>query len=322
MNAAAHGEGYSVPAGGHADVLPIGAARRLGYLITLVIAPLVVVVAAVPVAWWYRLGPSWLDIGLGAVLYAIAIFGITAGYHRCFTHRAFVARWPLKVALVLAGGVALEGPATLWAAEHRRHHRYSDGPGDPHSPWRFGTSRIALLRGLMHAQVGWFFTAPSRSNRERYVPDLLGDPILRWIDRCYPVTAVCSLLLPAAVGGLATSSWHGAVTAFLWAGLVRYALVHHVTWSVNSICHAFGDRHHPTRGADQSRDVRWVALLTFGEGWHNLHHANPASARHGGLPGQHDPTAALIRLFERLNWAYDVRWPIDSLSTTRHEADA
>src|SRR6266568_919199 len=129
VNTAAHGEHHPAQASGPADVLPIGAVRRVGYLITLVIAPLVVVVAAVPVAWWYRWGPSWLDIALGAVLYGIAIFGITAGYHRCFTHRAFVARGPLKVALALAGGIALEGPATLWAAEHRRHHRYSDGPG-------------------------------------------------------------------------------------------------------------------------------------------------------------------------------------------------
>ncbi|MEU0539709.1 acyl-CoA desaturase [Nocardia sp. NPDC005978] len=289
--------------------MPIGTGHRVAALIGLVIAPPLVLAAAVPVALRYGWGPSLLDVALGAALYAVAIFGITAGYHRCFTHRSFAARGPLKAALALAGGIALEGPVTLWAAEHRRHHRYSDAPGDPHSPWRFGTSRTALLRGLIHAQVGWFVTAPSRSDRERYVPDLLADPILRRIDRCYPVIAAASLLLPALIGGLVTASAHGAVTAFLWAGLVRYALVHHVTWSVNSICHAFGDRHYSTRGADQSRDVRWIALLTFGEGWHNLHHANPTSARHGGLPGQHDPTAALIRIFERLGWAYDVRWP-------------
>ncbi|MGX1810415.1 acyl-CoA desaturase [Nocardia sp. NPDC055321] len=292
-----------------ADTVPIDAGHRILALITLVIAPPLVLLAAVPVALRYGWGPSWLDLALGGILYAVAIFGITAGYHRCFTHRSFTARGPLKVALALAGGIALEGPVTLWAAEHRRHHRYSDAPGDPHSPWRFGTSRKALLRGLFHAQVGWFATAPSRADRERYVPDLLADPILRRIDRCYPLIAAASLLLPAALGALATASWHGAITAFLWAGLVRYALVHHITWSVNSICHAFGDRHYPTRGADQSRDVRWIAFLTFGEGWHNLHHANPTSARHGGLPGQHDPTAALIRVFERLGWAYDVHWP-------------
>ncbi|WP_327144310.1 acyl-CoA desaturase [Nocardia sp. NBC_01327] len=293
-----------------ADTVPIGAGHRMVALISLVILPLLVLVAAVPSALRYGWGPSWLDVALGVSLYAVAIFGITAGYHRCFTHRSFTAREPLKVALAVAGGIALEGPVALWAAEHRRHHRYSDAPGDPHSPWRFGTGRTALLRGLIHAQVGWFVTAPSRSDRERYVPDLLADPILRRIDRYYPVIAAGSLLLPAVIGGLATSTWHGAITAFLWAGLVRYALVHHITWSVNSICHAFGDQHYPTRGADQSRDVRWVALLTFGEGWHNLHHANPNSARHGGLPGQHDPTATLIRVFERLDWAYDVHWPI------------
>ena len=302
------------------DTVPVSRPVRTGYLLTLVVGPLVVLALALPVALTAGWGPRWYDVVLGAGMYAVSIMGITAGYHRHFTHLSFKAKRPLRTALGFAGGLAMEGPITLWVAEHRRHHQYADREGDPHSPWKYGTTRRALLKGLWHAQVGWFSSSPVRSNRPRYAPDLLADPDVRRLDRGYPATMAVSLGLPPALVLAWTHDWRASAVTFFWASLVRYAVVHHVTWSVNSVAHAFGPRHYSTR--DQSRDVRWVALLTFGEGWHNLHHADPNSARHGGLRGQPDLTAWLIARFERWGWAYDVRWPDERRIASRRLTDA
>ncbi len=206
----------------------------------------------------------------------------------------------------------------LWSAEHRRHHKYADREGDPHSPWRYGDSGLALLRGMLHAHIGWFYTARRRSNAQHWVPDLLADPDVRRFDAAYPAVVRASFALPAAAGGLWSMSWAGAWSALFWGGLVRYAVVHHVTWSVNSVAHTFGDR--PFRTRDRSSNVWWVAMLTLGEGWHNWHHVEPTCARHGVLKGQFDPSARLIRWFEQAGWAYAVRWPIPSrLAAHRHD---
>ncbi|RAY11001.1 acyl-CoA desaturase [Actinomadura craniellae] len=288
-----------------AGMVAISTGRRNAYLVVLVVLPVLALAAAVVVVWGRGIGAR--DVVIAGVMYVISIFGISVGYHRLLTHRSFKCRRPLRVGLAVAGGLALEGPATLWAAEHRRHHKYADRPGDPHSPWAYGDGGLALLRGLLHAQVGWFYTARHRSSRRHWVPDLLADPDIRRLDAAYPAVAALSFLLPAAAGGLWSMSWSGALTALFWGGLVRYAVVHHVTWSVNSIAHTFGRRDFATR--DRSANVRWVALLTFGEGWHNWHHAEPACARHGVLKGQFDASARLIRCFEQVGWAHDVRWP-------------
>ena len=301
------------------ETVRVSATRRHAYLMVLVVVPPVALVAAVAVAWGRAVG--WLDVLLALVMYTVNIFGISVGYHRLLTHRSFRCARPVRVVLALAGALALQGPPSLWAAEHRRHHKYSDKPGDPHSPWAYGDGGFALLRGLLHAQVGWFYTARRRSNRDHWVPDLLADRDIRRVDAGYPAIAVASLLLPAAAGGLLSWSWAGFWTALFWAGLVRYAVVHHVTWSVNSIAHCFGDRAFAAR--DRSSNVRWVALLTFGEGWHNWHHVEPTSARHGVLKGQTDPSAALIRLLEKLGWAHDVHWPSRArieMQANRHRA--
>ncbi|GHI03832.1 acyl-CoA desaturase [Streptomyces cellostaticus] len=301
------------------DTVPVGRPLRTGYLLTLVVGPLAVLALVVPVALTAGWGPRWYDVVLGAAMYALSIMGITAGYHRHFTHLSFKAKRPLRIALGLAGGLAMEGPVTLWVAEHRRHHQYADREGDPHSPWKYGTTRRALLKGLWHAQVGWFSSSPVRSNHARYAPDLLADPDVRRLDRGYPATIAVSLGLPPALVVAWTHDWRAAAVTLFWASLVRYAVVHHVTWSVNSVAHAFGPQHYATR--DQSRDVRWVALLTFGEGWHNLHHADPNSARHGGLTGQPDLTAWLIARFERWGWVHDVRWPDERRIASRRFTD-
>ncbi|MGW5860940.1 acyl-CoA desaturase [Streptomyces sp. NPDC055239] len=269
--------------------------------------PFVAVIASVVVLWGW--GVTWHDLVIGAVMYAIAVHGITIGYHRLFTHKAFKATRPLKVALAVAGTMAVEGDAITWCADHRRHHQFADQPGDPHSPWRFGTSVGALLKGMAWAHVGWTFNN-DRTNQQKYVPDLLADRDLATVARWQPLIVLFSFGAPAVAGGLwGDGAWDSgaAWSAFFWAGLVRIGLLHHVTWSINSICHISGDR--PFRVRDRSGNVWWLAPLSGGESWHNLHHAEPTSARHGVLRGQLDSSARLIRLFELASWASAVRWP-------------
>jgi len=269
-----------------------------------VAVPLLAVLAAVPVAWGGWL--SWTDIAIAVVFWAVTGIGITVGYHRFFTHGSFKAGRGVKIALAIAGSLALEGSIDQWVADHRKHHKFSDEVGDPHSPWRFGTSRRAVAKGLWFAHVGWLM-ARERTNVDRYAPDVRDDKDLQRIARWFPAIVVATLLLPAVVGGLVTWSWAGALTAFFWAGLIRIAFVHHVTWSINSICHVFGTR--PFASRDLSSNVWWLAVPSFGESWHNLHHVDPTSARHGVLRGQLDISAGLIRTLERLRLVRDVRWP-------------
>ncbi|MEV6012327.1 fatty acid desaturase [Streptomyces sp. NPDC051976] len=274
---------------------------------TLVGIPFLAVFASVVVLWGW--GVTWHDLVIGAVMYAVAVHGITVGYHRLFTHKSFKPARPLKIALALAGSLAVEGDPITWCADHRRHHQFSDRPGDPHSPWRFGTSVRALLKGMMWAHIGWTIKN-EKTNQERYVPDLLADRDLQRVARWQPLIVLLSFAAPAVAGGLwGEGTWDAgaAWSAFFWAGLVRIGLLHHVTWSINSICHLSGARPFQTR--DHSGNVWWLALLSGGESWHNLHHADPTSARHGVLRGQLDSSARLIWLFELVSWARDVRWP-------------
>jgi stearoyl-CoA desaturase (Delta-9 desaturase) len=234
------------------------------------------------------------------------MLGSTVGYHRYFTHRAFRAKRPLRIALAIAGSMAVQGPILHWVADHRRHHAFADAPGDPHSPWLFGTSPLALARGAWHAHVGWILNR-DLSNQQRFAPDMVADDDMRLIHRLFAPITIATLLLPAAVGWLFTNSMPGAMSAFFWASLVRVAFQHHISWSVNSICHIFGER--PFAARDRSTNLWPLAILSMGESWHNLHHADPTSARHGVSRGQVDISARLIWVFEKLGWAYDVRWP-------------
>jgi stearoyl-CoA desaturase (delta-9 desaturase) len=202
--------------------------------------------------------------------------------------------------------MAAQGPVITWVADHRRHHAFSDREGDPHSPWLFGTSPMALAKGFWHAHMGWLF-GRDRTNIERFAPDLAADPDIRMVDRLFPLWVSLSVLLPAVLGGVITMSWWGALTGFLWAGLARVAFLHHVTWSVNSVCHMIGDR--PFTSRDKSANFWPLAILSMGESWHNTHHADPTSARHGVLRGQIDISARLIWLLEKAGWAWNVRWP-------------
>jgi stearoyl-CoA desaturase (delta-9 desaturase) len=259
---------------------------------------------AIPLAWGH--GVRALDLVLVTVLYLLTGLGITVGFHRMFTHGSFAANRPLKIALAVAGSMAMQGPVIRWVADHRKHHAYADADGDPHSPWRYGESVTGLLRGFFHAHMGWLFEREQASTR-RWAPDLVADRDLVWIHRLFPVIALASLGLPALIGGLATASWAGAATGLLWGGFVRIFLIHHVTWSVNSICHIVGERPFETR--DKATNFWPLALFSFGESWHNLHHADPKCARHGVDRGQLDPSARVIRWFEQAGWATNVRWP-------------
>lgn len=269
----------------------------------LVLGPLVAVAIAVPLLWGRFVDVS--DLVMGAVFYVVACFGLTVGYHRLFTHRSFTANRPLRLALAIAGSLGIEGSVAAWVATHRRHHRYSDTVGDPHSPHRYGEDRLSILRGLLFAHVGWLFVSDATCV-ERYAPDVLHDPDLERVSRWFPGLAVLSLALPFGIGYGLSGTLTGAFTAFVWAGLLRMALLHHVTWSVNSVCHTFGRRRFDTN--DRSTDVAVLALISLGESWHNGHHAHPACARHGAEHGQVDLSAGLIRVFERLGWATRVRW--------------
>lgn len=269
-----------------------------------VLLPLIAVGVAVPFAWGW--GLTWLDIILGVFFYFLTCMGVTVGFHRHFTHSSFKANRGLKVALTICGQMAVQGPVIIWVADHRRHHAFSDREGDPHSPWAFGTSVPAVAKGFWHSHMGWLFNRDN-TNPERFAPDLLADKDVVAQDRIFWVWTIVSVVAPGILGALITWSWQGGLTALFWAGLVRIALLHHVTWSVNSICHMIGER--PFSSRDRSANFWPLAILSAGESWHNLHHADPTCARHGVLRGQIDMSARAIWIFEKFGWATKVRWP-------------
>ncbi|MCL6670641.1 acyl-CoA desaturase [Streptomyces panaciradicis] len=272
----------------------------------IVVLPFVALGLAGWLLWGSLIHPT--DIVLAAVLYTITGLGVTVGFHRGLTHGGYRAVRPLRIALAVAGSMSFQGDVIGWVAIHRRHHAFTDRPGDPHSPYRYGTHLRGQLRGALHAHVGWLFRNDG-TPADRYAPDLLADRDIRAVSRAFPLLSVLTLALPFGLGWAIGGSWLYGVTALLWAGLVRIALLHHVTWSVNSLCHLIGERPFRTRRHDRATNLWPLALLSFGESWHNLHHADPTSARHGVDRGQIDLSAAVIRLFERLGWVHDVRWP-------------
>ena len=297
------------------------AQRNLQLTVTglIVIAPLAGLAAAIWLLWARAIG--FTDIGLAVFFYLLTGFGVTIGFHRCLTHRSFAARPALRVALAVAGSMAFEGDVIGWVATHRRHHAFTDRPGDPHSPYRFGTRPVGQLRGLLHAHVGWLF-GNDPTSQQRYAPDLLADRSTRIVSRTFPALCVASLALPFAAGwAIGGGSLRAALTALLWAGLVRIALLQHVTWSVNSLCHLLGNRPFTTRRHDRATNLWPLAVPSLGESWHNMHHSDPACARHGVDRGQIDLSAELIRVFEAFGWVSGVRWPVAArLDRRRHPA--
>jgi stearoyl-CoA desaturase (delta-9 desaturase) len=272
--------------------------------VAIVAGPAVALAIVVPWLWGHSLNLS--DVIIGVVLYAITGFGVTIGFHRLFTHSGFTSSRGLRISLAVLGSMAVEGSVTSWVATHRRHHMFSDHAGDPHSPHRYGDSGAALWRGIAFSHVGWLFVSDA-SCASRYAPDMLRDRDMQRIDRLFPLLALASLAIPFAIGFGLSRTLVGGLTALLWAGLVRMALLHHVTWSVNSLCHTFGRRSEGT--SDRSTNLWPLAIVSLGDNWHNVHHAHPSWARHGARPGMVDPSAWLIRRFEQFGWATKVRWP-------------
>lgn len=268
-------------------------------VLTIVVTPLFGVVLAIRMLW--QRAVTWSDLILLLVIYSLVAFGVTVGYHRMLTHRSFKPHPVVKFILLVLGSMAFEGAAIQWAATHIKHHAVSDREGDPHSP----------VDGFFHAHLGWLFTHPNEDPNV-WARHLVKDPIIMFVSKTFLLWAGLSLVIPFMIGG-----WQGLI----WGGLVRMFLTHHVTWSVNSVCHTFGKRDYETN--DASRNEWVVGLLAFGEGWHNNHHAFPRSAFHGLRWWQLDFSGLLIAGMEKVGLVTDVyRIPPDLMNRQARRAAA
>lgn len=278
--------------------------------IVAIVLPLVAV-TAIPFAIW-GWGFHWIDIWLLLGMYLVTILGVTVGFHRLFVHRSFETyRW-VQALFAIIGSMAVQGSLFQWVGLHRLHHQFSDRPLDPHTPHHFGNGVAGTLRGFWHAHIGWFFDPTP--NLCRYVRDIAASPTLRWISATFALWVAVGLAIPAVIGWMVIGEWSGAVTGFIWGGLVRVFLVHHVTWSVNSACHLWGRR--PYASGDESRNNALFGFLALGEGWHNTHHAFPTSARHGLRWWQFDLSYRVIRLLALVGLAWKLKVP--SAEAERH----
>ena len=260
-----------------------------------------------------------LDLAILAVMYVFVGFGVTIGFHRMLTHRSFEAKPWVRATFVILGSMSVQGAVIHWVADHRKHHAFTDEEGDPHSPHtNSGEGVRGVLTGLWHSHMGWLFEG-QRTSASRYAPDLKKDPVIRWVDKYFPLWALLGLFIPFVAGfALSGGSLWAGFTAYVWAGLVRVFLLHHATWSVNSICHMYGRR--PYDIDDESRDNWIVALVSLGEGWHHSHHAFPTSAQHGLRRSQVDPSYAVIRGLERLGLVWNVKRPREEQIAAKRRA--
>jgi stearoyl-CoA desaturase (Delta-9 desaturase) len=248
----------------------------------------------------------WRDIAIFLIMYVPTGLGITVGFHRLLTHRSFKTSPWLRGLLAVMGTMAVEGPVISWVADHRKHHAYSDRFGDPHSPHvDHGVGVRGALRGLAHAHVGWLFDHSQRGARERFAPDLLADPVVSFVDKTFLFWSLLGFAIPFGLGVLFGGTLDAGLEAMLWGGAVRMLVLHHVTYSINSLCHFFGRRRFATE--DHSRNLNWLAPLSFGEAWHNNHHAFPTSAFHGMARREIDLSGLLIAVLERAGLVWDVQ---------------
>jgi stearoyl-CoA desaturase (delta-9 desaturase) len=269
-----------------------------------VLIPFAAFVLAIVLLWQRAVDGT--DLAILAVMYVLTAFGVTVGYHRLFTHRSFQAVRPAQYVLALLGSMAAQGPLAHWVADHRKHHAHTDEEGDPHSPHvhDHGAGAKGVVLGLVHAHFGWLMTDWGQAEHGRYARDIVEDAGLYRIHKAFVAIFLAGLLIPAAAGYLLKGTLAGAATALLWGGFVRVFLVHHVTWSINSVCHFFGRRRFDTD--DHSTNVFWLALPSFGEAWHHNHHAFPRSAEHGLRWWELDPSAWVIRAMEKLGLVHGV----------------
>ena len=267
--------------------------------------PFAAFIAAIVLLW--NSAVSATDLGILAVMYVLTGLGVTVGFHRLLTHRSFLVPKPLEYTFAILGSMAVQGPVMSWVADHRKHHAHADEEGDPHSPHvGHGDGFSGVMRGLWHAHTGWLFSTQGRASARQYAKDLYEDRGMRTINRQFPLIVVLSLVIPALAGWAITGTWMGALTGYLWGGLVRIFMVHHITWSVNSVCHFLGTRRFETD--DHSTNVAWLSLPSFGESWHHNHHAFPRSANHGLRRWETllDPSALVIGGLEKVGLARNV----------------
>jgi stearoyl-CoA desaturase (delta-9 desaturase) len=290
-------------------------AHKIGNLIGVSVPP-IGLIAAIVLLWNRAVGP--LELALMVSLYVVTCLGVTLGYHRMFTHRAFESSRVFRAIIAVLGSMAVEGSVITWVADHRKHHTFTDQEGDPHSPHLAGPGFWGAVKGLWHAHLGWLFETVGTAERERFAADLLRDGVLRVVDKLFFVWVGLSFAIPFAMGWLIGGGLGAALTALLWGGLVRVLLLHHVTWSINSVCHFFGRKRFAID--DESRNVFWLAPLSMGEAWHHNHHAFPTSAFHGLSPWERvaDPTGLLIALLEKLG----IVWNVVRVSPERQRAKA
>ena len=264
------------------------------------------IVSLLFVAWqlWDRF-LGWNDIFDFLIMYVLTAVGVTVGFHRLFTHRSFKSGRAVRATLGILGSAAIEGPVIAWVSDHRKHHRFSDCEGDPHSPHvNHGDGWSGALRDLPMLTSGGCSSTPTAARRAATRPTCRR---IRWSAGSTAHSSSgrsADLFFAAFLGWLFGGTWRAALTGLLWGGAVRMLVVHHVTYSVNSLCHFFGRRRFET--GDESRNLAWLAPFTFGEAWHNNHHAFPTSAEHGMRRWEFDPSALIIRGLERVGLVWDV----------------
>jgi stearoyl-CoA desaturase (delta-9 desaturase) len=271
--------------------------------LTGVLLPFLGFVAAIVLLWHTDL-VGWTDLALFAVMYLVSAYGVTLGFHRLLTHRSFATHRWVEYALAIAGSMAVQGPVMQWVADHRKHHAHTDQEGDPHSPHGHGTGLGGAIHGLWYAHMGWLFDRAGQAEQSRYARELYEDAGMQRINRLFPLLVVIGIAIPFAIGYAIDGTLGGALTAGVWGGAVRVFMLHHVTWSINSVCHFFGRRRFDVE--DQSTNVFWLAPFSLGESWHHNHHAFPRSAVHGLRWWEVDPTAWAIRVMRRLRLAWNV----------------
>jgi stearoyl-CoA desaturase (delta-9 desaturase) len=285
----------------HAELAEMNAVHRWSNLAGVVL-PMIGLVVAIVVGWdrWV----DWSALAALAVMFALAGFGVTLGFHRLLTHRSFQTFKAVEYTFAALGSMSVQGPVMSWVADHRKHHAHTDREGDPHSPHGHGDGFKGAMTGLWYAHMGWLFDRAGQAEHERYARDLHEDRGMRTIHNTFLLWVLAGILLPAAIGFAIDHTWRGALMGALWGGAVRIVLQHHLTWSINSVCHFFGSRRFDID--DHSTNVFWLAPFTFGEAWHHNHHAFPRSAMHGLRRWEIDPTAYAIRVMRRLKLAWNV----------------